>query len=71
MRLLTFKETRLRPESSLGKSLSSMMSTSPSISDPSLELVLPSEPVDVMDADDSFPETLGLASVAEFLQENR
>lgn len=63
----TLRETRLKPESSLGMSLSSRISMSPSMSEPSLELVLPSEPVDAVEDVESFPDTFGLASVVELL----
>ena len=46
---VTFRETMLSPESSLRMSYSSKKSMSPSISEPSLLLVLPSEPVDVVE----------------------
>ncbi len=50
------------PESSCITSLSGNISKSPSISEPSLLLVLPSDPVDEMDDVESFPEMLGLIS---------
>jgi len=46
---------------------SSVMSVFPSISDPPLSLVLPSEPVDVVDAVESLPDTFGFASADELL----
>jgi len=47
---------------------SSVMSVFPSISEPSLPLVLPSEPVDVVDDVESLPDTFGFASADELLQ---
>ena len=59
---ITFKDTRLSEESSFGKSQLSRISISPSISEPSLLLVLPSDPVDVIDNVESLPQMLGLDS---------
>jgi len=44
---------------------SSLMSVLPSISEPSLSLVLPSDPVDVVDEVESLPDTFGFASADE------
>jgi len=50
---------------------SSVMSVFPSISEPSLSLVLPSEPVDVVDDVESLPDTFGLASADELLRHTK
>jgi len=47
---------------------SSIISRSPSISEPSLLLVLPSEPVEDTDVVDSLPLTFGLASGVDLLK---
>jgi len=61
--VLTFREIVPAPLWLADLTLSSQESSRvPSNSEPSLSLVLPSEPVDVVDEVESFPDTFGLAS---------
>ena len=70
MLVATFNETSpLGLSCDVGLRSSSVTSRLPSISEPSLSLVLPSEPVDVVDDVESLPETFGFASAAALLHQ--
>jgi len=55
----------------VGLRSSSVTSTLPSISEPSLSLVLPSDPVDVVDDVESLPDTFGFASAVALLYQSQ